>query len=477
MNGMVYFRGNRKDYNDWQDMGNPGWSFEEVLPYFKKSEDLRALQVLEIDHGQYHSTGGRLKVDNFFDELPLKNIFLKAAEELGYENLTDTNASKYIGFGLVQGTIDKGTRCSTAKAFLTNTTNNLHVVKHSMVTEIILNDRKQAVAVKFIRKGQVYEARCTKEIIVSCGTINSPQLLMLSGIGPTEHLEEIGITTKIDLPVGKHLEDHMFIPTWIKLNQHTSKGVSREEFLDQIYQMFLHHDGPLSGIGLTNIVGFINTLDEKELYPNTQIHFVYFPKNDTQSLPVVTKVLGFLEETRTSIIKANLETDIIMIMPNILNPLSNGEIKLKSKDPLDKPLIIPNYFYESQDMEVGLNAIHFFENFLRTKNMKDIQAEFIKLDLPNCRHTEYFTDDFWECMIRNIGTSEYHITGTVKMGSVYDSTSVVDARLKVHGIRGLRVIDASIMPKITSSNTNAPTIMIGEKGADMIKHDWSYYNK
>lgn len=394
MNGMVYYRGNRRDYDTWEEMGNPGWSFDDVLFYFKKSEDQRAPQVLTTDHGQYHELGGRLKVDNYYDDLPLKDILLGAAKELGYENITDLNAAKYICFGIVQGCLDKGTRCNTAKAFLTNIPSNLHVIKHGIATQILFDDRKKAVGVQFVRNGEVYEAKCKKEVIISCGTINSPQLLMLSGIGPKEHLEELEIKVKVDLPVGDHLEDHMFIPTWLKVNQNTSKSVSPEQIVDQIYQMFLHHDGPLSGIDITNIVGLINTFDVQETYPNTQVHFVYFPKNDTITLPVVIEALGFLEETAKSLVEANLETDTIMIMPNILNPISHGIIKLRTKNTLDKPLIFPNYFNDPRDMKVGLRAIHFFTNVLETKNMKNVQAEFIKIDLPNCRNYEHFTNDF-----------------------------------------------------------------------------------
>lgn len=470
IDAAVYFRGYDEDYNNWEALGNFGWSFNDVLPYFKKSEDLRAQNVLAKDDGMYHSTGDKLKVDNFYNEDPLQNILFNAANELGYNNITDFNSATHTGFGFIQGCLDQGTRCSSAKAFLTNTPSNLYITKYSSVTRIIL-DNNRAVGVEFLRNGQLYQAKSTKEVIVSCGAVNSPKLLMLSGIGPETHLEELGIPVNIDLPVGQNLQ-HLFIPTFVKIYQNNSQAVSEKLNLDQIYQMFIHHDGPYTGIGMTSLVAFVNTLDSSNPYPNSEVYFVHIPLNDTHLLPVIINLVGYVDETAQSLRDANAQTDLLIILPCDLHPLSTGEIKLRSANAMDQPLIYPNYLHDPQDMEVALSTMHFLTDLIQTNSMQSIQAEFLEIDLPNCRQHQYFTDSFWRCFISNVGTTDYHPVGTVKMGTIFDPTSVVDPRLKVHGISGLRVIDASIMPKIVSGNTNPPAIMIGEKGADMIKQDW-----
>lgn len=477
INGMVYLRGNRKDYDSWAAAGNEGWSFEDVLPFFKYSEDMRAPQVLEQDNdGYYHSTGGKLKIDNYFDSnSDLKKALIQAAGELGLNYIVDPNSDTKIGITSLQGTLDHGTRCSSAKAFLTHKQNNLHVIKHALVTKIIINKQSNwAIGVQFTRKNKKYTAWSTKEVICSAGSINTPQLLMLSGIGPKQHLNQLNIPLVADLPVGFNLQDHMFIPIWVLLRR-SNQYVSPKENANVIFQYFMDHDGPMAGFDITNIAAFINTDDPNSLYPNTQFHFVLTPKLDQSGLPTIIKDFGYVNETRNSLIEANKLGDIVLFMASILHPKSSGYIKLASKNPTQHPKIYPNYLNDPDDLKIGLNAIKFIEKFISSEALKSLGAEFVNLNIQNCNNFRLFDENYWKCFIRNFGTTEYHPAGTSKMGPLNDKSSVVDARLKVHKMKGLRVVDASIMPNIVSSNLNGPTIMIAEKAAAMIKEDWRRY--
>lgn len=473
MNAMVYIRGNRKDYDSWASAGNDGWSYDEVINFFKISEDMRAFQVLEQDYGHFHNTTGELKVDNYFDsESSIKQALLEAGHEMGLPFVYDINSDSKIGITMLQGTVDHGTRCSSSKAFLTHKQNNLHVIKHAMVTKILINKYSNwAIGVQYNRKGKSYTVWSTKEVISSAGAINTPQLLMLSGIGPEQHLRDLNIPLVTDLPVGENLQDHVFLPIWLLLKK-SNGSISRKQKVSSIFDYYINHDGPLSGINITNIGAFFNTDEPTSLYPNTQLHFVYNARNDDSALPLIIDCFGYVNSIRRSLIQANKQGDTLLTMLSILNPKSKGYLKLRSRNPIHHPKIYPNYLDHPDDMRIALNAVKFMEQFVQTKGMQNLGAQIINLDIPNCRDFEVFGDEYWKCFIRNTATTEYHPSSTAKMGPSVDKTAVVDERLRVHNVKGLRVADASIMPNITSGNLNAPTIMIGEKAAFMIKEDW-----
>lgn len=473
-NAIIHVRGSDRDFNDWEKFGNPTWGWENVLHYFKKSEGMQLREVAESNGGKFHNTKGPLKIDSFHNKEPIRDVVIKAGNELGYKTILDINAEEYIGMTVPQGTLDGNRRCTTAKAFLASAKDrkNLHVVKHAQVTKVLVNDKKQATGVEFILNNRKLTAKATKETIISAGSIGTPQILMLSGIGPEKHLKEHSIKPIVNLSVGKHLEDHAVVPFPLTYNKGNSTPVSESAFLDTLYK-YVNNQYNTAGNGVFDVLGFFNTADKTSAYPDLQTHYNYFKRGENVLLPrYLEELLGYEENLAKSIIDANQDSDIIFVLLILANPKSKGRITLKSADPFDHPKINANYFSDDEDVKTLVRGVRLTHEFLKTKSFREHNMEEVRLDLPECDKLKHGSDDYYECVVRHLSTTLYHPTGTAKMGPDTDKEAVVDWRLRVKGIKNLRVIDASIMPKITSANVNAPTIMIGEKGADFVKEDW-----
>lgn len=467
---MLYVRGNRRDYDHWEKLGNPTWGWDSVLEYFKKSEDNRVPHVAADTKN--HGTGGPLKLDTFNSVLMIKMILAEAAFELGYKEIYDCNGDEHLGFVTLQGTIDKGTRNSAAKAFLipAKDRQNLHIIKHAHVTQLTYKRDGSVSGVEFKIGDETHTAVTRKEVILSAGAINTPHILMLSGIGPKHQLNKVNIPIRAELPVGHNLQDHVFVVYGVALHRGKAPFELRE-FVDAAYQYSLYRVGMLSTILSTDFVGFVSTVNDPK-YPDIQYHNMFY-KRQHPELRSLLDYLGFTDEIIDSYVTANAESDIVLWIATLLNPKSIGKIELRSADPFEAPAIHANYFVEKDDVDTVVRSIRILQNLTNTKILKMQKAEEIRVKITGCDTHEYNTDKYWECYSRHMSTTLYHPVGTAKMGPDTDLRAVVDATLKVKGIKGLRVSDASIMPKIVSGNTNAPTIMIGEKTADFIKKEWA----
>ncbi|CAB0043384.1 unnamed protein product [Trichogramma brassicae] len=475
LNTMLYIRGNRRDFDQWESFGNPGWGYDDLLHYFKKSEDQRN-PYLARDN-VYHNTGGYLTVQDSPYNTPLGIAFLQAGQEMGYD-IVDVNGRQQTGFALYQFTMRRGTRCSTAKAFIRpiSLRPNFHLSLWSHVTRVLIDPTShKAYGVEFIRDGKLQAVYARKEVILSGGAINSPQLLMLSGVGPRQNLQEVGVPVIYDSPgVGGNLQDHIAVGGLAFLIDYpVSLVMNRLVNLNSALRYAITEDGPLtSSVGL-EAVGFIKTkyANQTDDWPDIEFMITSSSTNSDGGTQVKT-AHGLTDEFYNYMFSEINNRDVFGVFPMMLRPKSRGFLKLRSKNPLDYPLMYHNYLTHPDDVDVLREGVKAAIAFGETPTMKRFGARFHSKKLPNCRHLPHFTDEYWNCVIRQYTMTIYHMSGTAKMGPSWDREAVVDPQLRVYGVKGLRVIDASIMPTITNGNINAPVIAIAEKGADMIKEYW-----
>ncbi len=439
LNGLLYVRGQAEDYDRWQELGNQGWSYRDVLPYFKKSEDQ------ERGASEYHGVGGPLKVSDLRLRRPIADYFIKAATQTGIPLNEDYNGAKQEGVGYFQQTAHNGFRWSTAKGFLRPARKraNLKVITRAQTTRINL-DGKRATGVEYAKGGQRYEVRAQREVILSAGAINSPQLLQLSGIGPVEVLQKAGVDVVHELPgVGRNLQDHLQIRLVFKTSQRTLND-EVNSLLKQAWvglKYLLTRTGPLT-LAASQVAIFTRSEPSVER-PDIQFHMQ--PLSADKPGDGAHKFSAFTSSVCQ------------------LRPHSRGHIDIKSADPFEYPAIHPNYLSDERDCKVAINSIKVARRIAEAAALAPhIKDEYV----PGAN---YQSDDELLQAARKFSQTIYHPAGTCKMGK--DAMAVVNERLRVHGIDGLRVVDASIMPEIVSGNTNAPTIMIAEKAADMIRQD------
>ncbi|XP_046815226.1 glucose dehydrogenase [FAD, quinone]-like [Vespa crabro] len=474
LNTMLYIRGNRRDFDQWESFGNPGWGYDDVLPYFKKSQDQRNPYLAR--NTKYHSTGGYLTIQDSPYNTPLGPAYLQAAEEMGYK-IVDVNGQQQTGFAFFQYTMRRGARCSSAKAFVRpiKFRKNFHLSLWSHVTRVLIDpSTKRAYGVEFIRNGRIETVLAKKEVILSAGAINTPQLLMLSGIGVKNHLEDLGIPVIQDSPgVGQNLQDHIALGGLTFLVEpKISLVFTRLMSINTALRYAITENGPLtSSVGL-EVVGFLSTKYANQTDDWPDIEFLITSITINSSGKVSKNAFCLKDNFYDEVYGGITNRDSFHIIPMILRPKSRGYVKLKSKNPLDYPLMYHNYLTNPDDVNVLREGVKAAIAFAETSSLKRLGTRFHSKPLPNCKHLPMFTDEYWECAIRQYTMTIYHMSCTAKMGPRSDPMAVVDPSLKVYGVEGLRVIDASIMPTITSGNINAPVIMIGEKGSDLIKKDW-----
>ncbi len=441
INGMLYVRGNPADYDGWAQMGCRGWSFDDVLPYFRKSE-----HYVQGGDTDYRGKGGPLRVEDYRTILPLTHRFVEAAQQVGFAFSTDLNGKMQEGVGYSQMTRIGRFRGSTARTFLAEARKreNLRIETDAQATRLLFDGRR-CVGVAFRQRGMAREARAAREVILCGGAVNSPHLLHVSGIGPAEHLQSIGVAVVHDLPgVGANLQDHYVarishrVRNAVSINQ-LARGV---RLAKEAVRFAVTGRGALT-FGVTSAQVFCRSRPELAS-PDLQLLFTPASYDAAR--------FGALEQ------EPGMTVAICPVRPD-----SRGTIMARSPDPFAAPAITPNYLADAGDQRVLNAGIRITRNIFAAPA---IAQHSVSETLPG---REVVSEDELADYSRRFGTTIFHPVGTCRMGE--GPSAVVDARLRVHGIGNLRVIDASVMPTLTTGNTNAPTIMIAEKGAAMIRED------
>ncbi len=438
INGLLYIRGQKEDYDHWRQLGNEGWGYEDVLPFFRKAENQ------EQGEDDYHGVSGPLGVSDIRDKRMICDAFITAAEQAGVPRNDDFNGATQEGVGHFQTTTWNARRCSAAVAYLkpVQSRANLKVETGALVQRLCFDAARRVTGVDYHRNGADQRAAVRGEIVVSGGAVNSPQLLQLSGIGPGDHLQSHGIDVIHNSPgVGRNLQDHYQARMVYELNRPLSvnddvNGLARRAWTGLRYALF--REGPMT-FGAGHVGVFMKVLPESAT-PDAQVHFIPFSAN---------RLGGKLHPF------SGITASVCLLRPE-----SRGEIMIKNSDPKQHPRITPNYLATDYDRKIMVEGL----KKLRTITRSPAFAQYVKRERDPGDSVD--TNERLLDFVKNTGTTIFHPTSTCRMGK--DPKAVVDARLRVHGVTGVRVADCSVMPTVPSGNTNAPAIMVGEKCAHMI---------
>ncbi|RVE45769.1 hypothetical protein evm_009569 [Chilo suppressalis] len=480
INGLLYMRGSQGDYKHWQVEKGGGWDWQTIKQYFMKSEKVVDPFILNNpDLRKDHGTEGEFIVDRLnFTHIEIAEMLTNAYKEMGLKYLDDLNGPTQMGVGKLRGGNHKGRRVSTATAFLNPASKreNLYVLKTSYVTKVNIDDEYRAKSLRVIVKsGEAFTLYASKDIILSAGAMNTPIILMLSGIGPKNHLQELGIKVVQHMAVGKNLQDHVRIPIPVTIDT-GAKEKDNKYWLIAAAQYLLDQTGPhATNYDQPNINAFYSVPDGKEL-PDVQIDHNYFVPNTSYVYSMCKDIMSFQDDICEQFANFNSEKELIIFFVSLCRPFSRGKIELRSRNPADFPKIYPKYFSDKRDMKTFVDGIKRLTDIINTPTFKEAKAELKRIQHKDCDGTEFASNDYWECMARTVTYNVYHPVGTAKMGDSEDLRAVVNNNLGVYGLSGLRVVDASIMPTIPSVNTNAAVMMIAEMASDIIKEDYNIFH-
>lgn len=482
INYQVYMRGKPGDYDDWNKTA-PGWGWENVLPYFKKLEGMTDPTVLNNPKNAYlHSANGPVLVSRPQSlEEPQSNqyfikkneIFLNSLQEIGIQKVLESNGPEIVGGSTVHFNFANGRRYSTAEAYLVPTRDrpNLYITKHAKVTKLLIDPTEiDAYGVKVhLKNGKTIHLYADKEIIVSAGSIDSPKLLMLSGIGPRKILEKLYINTIADLPVGKNLQEHQVVPIVFAGQRGLQTAVNNLLAVKEL------------DVNPFPVQNAFFTLNNTDCIYKAKPQFQLFNAHVGAAASPVLKIfctdeVNYNEQFCSSLAKANANRELDLSFLVVLHPESRGQVTLQSRNPNDDPIIEYRFYSDIRDEFSMVEGIKYLARLVKTSYFRKVRGTVAKLSVTGCEGIPWGTDKYWHCYVRNAVTSFLHLVGTCSMGA----NGVVDEKLRVHGVKSLRVIDASVMPLIPSANTNVPTMMIGERASDLIKQDYLkhiYYEK
>lgn len=466
INGFIYTKCNLRDYDRWaEEINDPQWSYSNLLPFFKKAEDFTRTNPYGPIDEEYHGYDGPLPVTQSIPAQRESAFIVRGGEELGY-NFTDFNGENQMGVSIIQLNAKYGRRFDHAMAYLypIKCRKNLKILDKSYLIKIeICELSKKVIGVIFTRKNKTFIARRRKEVILSAGAISSPQILMLSGIGPEKHLTQLGIPVIEDLPVGETLYDH--VTTLFVF----SSNISVYQSTEQSVRDFLKGRGPLTRAKAFDAFGWFKTpLELTENYPDLEVLFSNISGN------VATQRMYSWTDETFSVLNADVPNPIAISF-NFLNTKSVGTVKLKSACPYDYPIIDENMLGDpdNHDIESLYQGWLLLQNLIETEAFQKINLKLAYDSFPGCNHTVPMSREFWYCYFRRVSVIGLHPMGTCKTG-LTPQTGVVNSNLTVFGVEGLRVADASVIRIVVRGHTNAPATVVGEKASDIIKKSYGF---
>ncbi|XP_050077332.1 glucose dehydrogenase [FAD, quinone]-like [Anopheles maculipalpis] len=476
INNIIYTRGNRRDFDNWARAGMEGWSWEEVLPYYKKIEQAN---IKDFDQNGAHGKTGRVSVEDCPFRSEVAKAFVASAADSGYPYL-DYNAGDNLGVSFLQAHSRRGHRVTAGTAYLKDIKHrpNLHISTRSWATEVLFKeDKKEAIGVRFTKNKRYHTVRARREVILSAGAFETPKLLMNSGIGPAADLRRHGIRVVQDLPVGQRVYEHggLFGPIFIIRNGSPLERnlLSLEQVLtvDEILR-FRNGTGPLTSNSIESLL-YVKSpyaADPDPGMPDVEVMQSFTSMSFDSS--IATRLAYRLPD---SLVRKYFDPLIgvrnFMFLPMLLKPHTVGKVKLKSRNPFHHPVFQYQYFEDERDVEALVYSIKEVLRIAQAEPLQRLGIELYSRPVPGCEHAPFNSDDYWRCHVRTLTTTFQHQVATCRMGPDGDPDAVVDPRLRVRGIRRLRVVDAGIIPEPPSAHTCAMAYLIGEKGADMIKED------
>ncbi|XP_041978954.1 glucose dehydrogenase [FAD, quinone]-like [Aricia agestis] len=472
INLMMYSRGNRRDF----DFDVPGWSWDDMMPYFLRAERLKRPPNLPESSVPYHNFSGAIPIENFVDSgHPWHPRLIEGFRALNFPWNPDVNAASQIGVSQIPGYVSNGERVTAARAYLAGdrVLKHLKVLKNTQCVKVIIDENDVARGVTVLHKQKrVFDVFAKREVILSAGAIGTPHILMLSGVGPRRHLERFNITVRSDLPVGENMSDHVVALAMV-LVDHDSRSMSDITMLIdkslQMAQWMVTRSGPLATVGLGDVTAFFNSkcydFERKKLHnrsadceiPTVQTVFSYMDKGAVELLGgVVDRIIPYKPDVRRQLFEANARSGVMAASPVLLRPASRGRVRLASADPAAPPEILSDFLRERQDAAELGRALRVVQDLVDTPAFAGRGARLLRLRFPGC------VRDYWDCYVRHMTLASHHAVGTAALGAV------VDDRLRVRGVRGLRVADASVLPLLPRGNTAAAVVAVGERLADFL---------
>uniref|UniRef100_A0A1I8MUI4 Glucose-methanol-choline oxidoreductase N-terminal domain-containing protein n=1 Tax=Musca domestica TaxID=7370 RepID=A0A1I8MUI4_MUSDO len=468
INGMVYVEGTPENHDLWCSQGSKGWCYDELRQFYTKAKTPQG--------NSSHPLGYVVLNPANATDMEFVELVTSAWDELRQNRLTQFGDENYLHYNFANVTFANGHRWSTGKSYLGKVRQrpNLKVIKNARVTKLQFDkEHEKLLSVEFVvREKRTMKVQVNKEAILSAGALESPKLLMLSGIGPFSHLRRLNIPLRHNLPVGRNLQDHVVLNLYFKMPPSPSSSGSND--LDGIYEYLMHGTGPLASFATGQLTAYLKT-DKNTTTTSKNMHsyLVAMKKGSFQQLELSAQVSGLKDELKNFLRQQLEHHDIFVVYILLAQPKSRGSIKLKTSSSKDPPIIDAGYLTQTEDKLILMSGIEYALNLLETSSFRERQIELLRIPLPECDGYQFKSLEYWHCFMEHFSSTGYHFAGTIKMGAKEDNITCVDPELRVKGVRNLRVADASIMPRVTSHNTNAPTIMIGEKAADMIWKQWA----